>query len=246
MNLSAKTIEKAIDQFEAVIPNILPTKIHLVCDATFFRKRKDKDGLLIFFDAISKQVLWHKFIESETKENYLEGLKYLEEKRFEIQSVTIDGRRGIPVIFGKYPVQICQFHIQKRIRTLLTQNPRSEAGKELKEINSLFVKNRLMEQELGETLALYCRRNYHFLVEKNEEGKYKHTRIIQALKCFKRNIKYIFTFQKYPDLEIPSTSNHVDGGVNTKLKELNRLHKGMRTDRRNKLLVNLLYNLGEK
>jgi len=77
-------------------------------------------------------------------------------------SVTIDGRRGIPAVFSKYPVQVCQFHIQKRIRTLLTQNPRSEAGKELKEINSLFIKNKLTEKELGKTLALYCRRNYHF------------------------------------------------------------------------------------
>lgn len=164
--------------------------------------------MLIFFDSISGRVLWHKFIQSETKENYLEGLKYLEEKGFEIQSVTIDGRRGIPDVFRKYPVQICQFHIQKRIRILLTQNPRSEAGKELKEINSLFVKNRLTEKELGKTLALYCRRNYHFLIEKNEEGKYKHSRIIQALKCFKRNMKYLFTFQEYPELNIPSTTNH--------------------------------------
>jgi len=36
----------------------------------------------------------------------------------------------------------------------------------------------------------------------------------------------------------------VDGGVNPKLKELNRRHRGVRRDRRNKLLVKLLYDLG--
>jgi len=35
----------------------------------------------------------------------------------------------------------------------------------------------------------------------------------------------------------------VDGGVNTKLKELDRRHRGMKIDRRNKILVKLLYDL---
>lgn len=149
-------------------------------------------------------------------------------------------------------------HIQKRIQTLLTKNPKTD-GKELKEINNLFIRNRLTEQELGKTLALFCKRNYHFLSERNEENKYKHKRIIQALRCFKTNMKYLFTHQKYPDLNIPNTTNHrvslksidfrvvyVDGGVNTKLKDLVRRHRGMKIERRNKLLVNLLYNLRGK
>lgn len=148
---------------------------------------------------------------------------------------------------------MCQFHIQKRVRTLLTQNPRSDAGKELKEINNLFIQNRLTEKELGKTLALYCRRNHHFLTEENDQGKLKHKRIIQALRTYKRNMKYLFTFQKGENKEkkkeedssskIPNTTNHIDGGINTKLKDLNRNHRGMRRDRRNKLLVKLLYNL---
>lgn len=190
--------------------------------------------------------MWHKFITSETKENYLEGLNFLLKKGFEIQSVTIDGRKGIAGVFKAYPVQICQFHIQKRIRTLLTQNPRTLAGKELKQINSLFIKNRLKEKELGKTLALYCKRNYYFLTEKNDKGDYKHIRIIQALRCYKRNMKYLFKFQKHPTLNIPNTTNSIDGGINTKLKDLNRRHRGMRADRRNKLLVNQLYDLKGK
>ena len=232
-----------MDGLEVQAPLIKSRKINLVADVTFFRKRKDKDGLLIFLDSITKKVIWHKFIRGETKENYLEGLNFLLKNSFQILSVTIDGRKGIPYVFKAYPVQICQFHIQKRIRTLLTQNPRSEAGKELKQINSLFIRNKLTEDQLGKTLALYCRRNYYFLTEKNEQNQYKHRRLIQALRSFKRNMKYLFTFQQYPDLNIPNTTNNIDGGVNTKLKDLNRRHRGMKTERRNKLLVNLLYNL---
>ena len=66
----------------------------------------------------------------------LEGLNYILQKGFKIQSITLDGRKGIPEIFRNYPVQICQFHIQKRISTLITKNPRTEAGKELNQINN--------------------------------------------------------------------------------------------------------------
>lgn len=202
--------------------------------------------MIIFFDTISQAVVWHKFITSETKQEYQKGLDFLLKEGFEIQSVTIDGRKGIPCIFKAYPVQVCQFHIQKRIQKLLTKNPKSEAGKELQQINNLFIKNRLTEQELGKTLALYCRRNSSFLEEKTQDKKYKHIRIIQALRSYKRNMKYLFTHQKYSTLNIPNTTNHVDGGVNTKLKDLIRRHRGMKIKRRNKLLVNLLYNLGGK
>ena len=244
--MNIKTSRKILDQFEVKIPTILPTKINLVCDATFFRKRKDKDGLLIFFDSMSEKVIWYKFIQSETKAEYQEGLDYLLQKGFDILSVTIDGRRGIPGVFKAYPLQLCQFHIQKRVRTLITQNPKSQAGKELKQINSLFIKNRLKEQELGETLGLYCKRNFYFLSQRNDQGDYKHKRIIQALRCYKRNIRNLFTFQKYLNLNIPNTTNDIDGGINTKLKDLNRRHRGMNISRRNKLLINLVYNLKVK
>lgn len=56
-------------------------------------------------------------------------------------------------------------------------------------------------------------------------------------------MKYLFTFQHYPALKIPNTTNDIDGGVNTKLKDLVRRHRGMNIQRRNKLLVKLLYNL---
>jgi hypothetical protein len=66
----------------------------------------------------------------------LEGLNYLLEKGFKILSVTIDGRKGIDSVFRNYPIQICQFHIQQRVRNLITDNPKSVAGKELKQINN--------------------------------------------------------------------------------------------------------------
>lgn len=196
-------------------------------------------------DSISSKVIWHKFIQSETKENYLEGLLFLEQNEFEILSVTIDGRRGIADVFKNYPVQICQFHIYTRISKLLTKKPKTEAGKDLKQINDPFIYLRLSENELGRTLARFCHKHSSFLEEINDKGKPKHKRIIQDLKTFKRSMKKLFVYQDYPELNIPNTTNHLDGGINPKIKDLARKHRGMRKSRRNKLITVLLNSLGK-
>jgi hypothetical protein len=222
----------------------LPCKIHLVCDATFFRKRKEKDGLLILFDAISGCVLWFKFIQSETKENYLEGLNFLLKKGFEILSVTIDGRRGIPGIFRKYPTQVCQFHVQKRILNRTTLNPKTECGKRLKYVATHFICERWTREKFITEIQNILQEFHTFLTEKNDNNQYVHRQLRSALFGIKLALPYLFTYQDFPSLNIPNTTNHVDGGVNPKLKELNRQHRGMRRGRRNKLLVKLLSDLG--
>jgi len=43
-------------------------------------------------------------------------------------------------------------------------------------------------------------------------------------------LPYLFTSQDYPDQNIPNTTNHIDGRVNTKLKDLVRRHRGMKIE----------------
>ena len=88
MNLNIKTTRKILDYFKVKTPLIKPRFINLVADATFFRKRKDKDGLLIFLDSITSTVVWHKFIRGETKPEYQEGLDYLLKLGFVINCIS--------------------------------------------------------------------------------------------------------------------------------------------------------------
>ena len=218
----------------------------MVCDATFFRKRKDKDGLLIFYDSISDKVIWHKFIQSETKAEYQEGLDYLLKLGFEIQSVTIDGRRGVANVFKDYPVQICQFHVQTNILKRTTQNPQTKSGKILKRIANLFIRNKWNQKYFENCFYGLVIKYRDFFIERNENGQFIHRSLRSALFGIKSVLPYLFTYQDYPNLNIPNTTNNIDGGINTKLKYLNRRHRGMNIERRNKLLINLLYNLRGK
>lgn len=90
-----------------------------------------------------------------------------------------------------------------------------------------------------------------FLNERNDKNQYQHRQLRSALFGIKLALPYLFTYKDHqlnnsshnPVLDIPNTTNHLDGGVNPKLKDLVRRHRGMKIERRNKLLVNLLYNL---
>jgi hypothetical protein len=191
----------------------------------------------VFLDNLTGQIVWFKFLRHETSWDYQEGLDYLENRGFEILSVTIDGRRGLSKIFHKYPYQVCQIHIQRGISTLLTKSPRSDAGRDLNYINKNFIKYKLTEQELGKTLSVYTKIHQEYLNEPSESdpAKPKHQRLFKALKKYKNNMKYLFTYQSHKDFK--NTTNDLDGGLFSPLKQLLNNHRGMTKERRKKLII---------
>lgn len=212
----------------------------MICDATYFGKRKDRtelDGVLVFLDSLTGQIVWFKFLRNETNLDYQEGLDYIESKGFEILSVTTDGRRGLSQIFHKYPYQVCQNHIQRGISTLLTKSPRSNAGRDLNYINKNFIKYKLTEQELGRTLAIYSKIHQEYLDESSESDptRPKHQRLFKALKKYKNNMKYLFTYQSHKDFK--NTTNDLDGGLFSPLKQLLNNHRGITKLRRKRLII---------
>ena len=127
-----------------------------------------------------------------------------------------------------------------------TLNPKTDCGKRLKYIATHFIQKRWTKDKFIQEVSLILEEFKDFLNERNEHNQYQHKRLRSALFGIKLALLYLFTYQDYPNLNIPNTTNHIDGGVNTKVKNLVKLHRGMRIDRRNKLLVNLLYNLKGK
>ena len=113
-----------------------PRPVSLVCDATFYGKRRDKLGTLVFKDVESKEILIWKHIESETIKDYVHLKNELLNFGYTIQSVTLDGKRGLYKAFKDIPKQMCHFHQKKIIQRYITMKPKLEASKELKKIVS--------------------------------------------------------------------------------------------------------------
>ena len=222
----------------------------IVCDTTYFGKRSEKtdlDGLMVFLDSITGQVLWFKFLKNETNIDYQEGLKYLEERGFEILGVVTDGKRWLNRVFVNYPYQICQFHVQNGVRTLLTKNPRSEAGKSLYAINKSFIKDKLTRQEYLDKIEQHLQIHQDYINEISDidPTKYKHERHRKALRKIKSNINHLFTFQDYPTLNIPNTTNHIDGGLFSPLKKLLKNHNGLSKQHRKTLIIQFCNSRGK-
>ena len=100
-------IKKQIFVYEPIYKIHNPRAVNLICDATFYGKRRDKLGTLVFKDSITKEILIWKHIQSETLKSYKYLLKELLELGYTINSITIDGKRGLYRVFEDYPVHKC-------------------------------------------------------------------------------------------------------------------------------------------
>ncbi|QOY55263.1 hypothetical protein HUE87_03235 [Candidatus Sulfurimonas marisnigri] len=139
---------KQRDEYEVECKVHNPRAVDLVCDATFYGKRRDKLGILVFKDVESKEILIWKHIESEIVQDY----RYLKEKLLElgytIQSVTSDGKRGLYKAFKDIPMQMCHFHQKKIVQRYITIRPKLEVSKDLKKIVSRLTRNYISKIQL--------------------------------------------------------------------------------------------------
>ncbi len=127
-------IRKQILEYEPIAKIHNPREIVIVCDATFYGKRKEKLGTLVFKDIISKEILTWKHIDSELVFHYKQQLQILLDLGYIVKAIIIDGKRGLYKAFKDYPIQMCHFHQRKTINKYLTRKPRLEANKDLQKI----------------------------------------------------------------------------------------------------------------
>jgi hypothetical protein len=83
-----------------------------------------------------------------------------------------------------------------------------------------------------------------FLKQKtfNHETKrwfYTHKRLRSAYRSITRNLPHLYTYQKYPELNIPNTTNSLDGSF-AHLKDMLRIHRGLKKDRKLKMIDEIL------
>lgn len=210
--------------------------VALTFDATFFKRVY---GMMIY-RAEGQNIFWQE-IESETLAVAEEGLKSLIKRGWVFSSVTVDGRVGviqlIDKLFPKVPVQLCLFHQKAIVRRYLTQKPKTNCGRELQ--NLVLFLGHIPEALFLECLADLKASYREFLKERNEQSQFKHRRLRSALNSLTRNAPWLFTYQRYPELKIPTTTNSCDGSF-AHWKAKVKIHRGLRHHRRAKMIKNLL------
>ncbi len=204
-------------------------------DTTYFGRNF---GVMVFRShTIHRNIFW-RYLPYETIHAYQEGIEYLQSLGWNISGIVCDGRRGIFNAFGSIPVQMCQYHQMAIITRYITRNPLLEAGKDLYQIIRKLAK--VHESDFVYYLNEWYDNWAEFLVEKTvhpETGKwhYTHRRIRSAFRSLKTNLPYLFTYQKYPELGIPNTTNGLEG-VFSNLKTKLRVHAGLKRNRKIKVI----------
>lgn len=232
-SLNRKTIQKYIHEYEVRITKKKPRTINLIVDVIFFSKRKfhTEFGIMVFYDSLQEEVIVWKEVTTEKLSDYKEIYFQLLKDGFVIQSVVIDGKKGLQSFFTeeKVFIQYCHFHQIQTVLRYITRKPKQCASQQLKGITECLTDT--PREEFIQLFHQYLETWKDYIHEKHlntETGKYHyvHKRLRSAITSLKRNIPYLFTYLEHPDLSIHNTTNLLDGGEFSYLKRLLRNHNG--------------------
>jgi hypothetical protein len=103
------------------------------------------------------------------------------------------------------------------------------------------------EKEFSNKLNAWHNKWNDFLKERTydifnpKRWHYTHKRLRSAYRSLKTNLPYLFTYQKYPKLNIPNTTNSLEGSF-AHLKEKVTIHRRLRINIKKKMIEQILVN----
>lgn len=149
--------------------------------------------------------------------------------------VVCDGQRGLlkalSAVWPEIKVQRCMIHVIRQAKAWLTQRPQTQAGKELLALVRLLpcIRTRRQKRRWIRAYRRWVKRHETFLKERSYHGKrwwYTHRKLRAVRSLITNSLPHLFAHIGHP--EVPRTSNHVEGGINSRIKDLLRVHRGLR------------------
>lgn len=199
-------------------------------------------GVMLFKDNITKENLLKYYVKYETNLVYIQGIEELINQGFTILAIVCDGRKGLIQSFKDIPVQMCQFHQIMIIQRYLTKKPKLQAAKELMGVVDLMT---ITDKEsfVG-ALNLWFEKWEWFLNERStnsitKKSYYTHKKLRSSYNSLKNNLPWLFTWYDNYELNIPNTTNAIDGHFSD-LKNKLRNHNGLSLKRKRKFIDSFL------
>lgn len=238
-NCSVRTIQRRLDKIKVIQSEKKPRKIIILMDTTYWGR---DFGVMLFKDAHTKENLLKYYVRHETNALYLQGVNELKSLGFEVLAIVCDGRKGLIQSFKDIPVQMCQFHQSAIIRRYLTKRPKLKAAQELMSVVDLMKKTD--KESFTGALELWFNKWQNFLNERmvnplTNKSFYTYKRLRSAYRSFRNNLPWLFTWYDHIGLEIPNTTNAIDGHF-ADLKNKLRNHNGLAKQRKKKFIDEFL------
>lgn len=231
---SVRTIQRYLDRVVVERKTTFERIANVLMDTTYFGRCF---GVMVFKDSLSGDILYKCYVKHETNALYIKGLEIIGSRGIKIQSIICDGRKGLLTLYTDIPIQMCQFHQVQIVLRYLTRKPKQEAGVELRKV--VLTLTHSTKSEFEQRLEKWHNRWEAYLNERTKPliGKsfYTHKKLRSAYLSLYRNMPYLFVFERHPNLNIPNTTNALDGSFSD-LKNKLRNHNGLTLERKKKFI----------
>lgn len=174
------------------------------------------------------------------------------------KAVVGDGQKGmIAAIFSCWPnipFQRCISHVERLVRLRVSCHPTTRAGYELFRLSTglKYVWTRRQKRRWLRSFKHWSKRHKTTISEKTtimlpggrKSWRYTHGRLHSAYSLLNNSLPNLFTYVGHWD--IPRTSNHVEGGINARIKELIHRHRGLTGGKKKIIVFNYLLKRQKK
>lgn len=237
-----------------------PTVAHTgrVYDQIFLDGTYTAGGCLIVASTLDHVVAWH-WCKHETAPDYTRLLERIPAPLI----ATTDGGQGtasaIKTCWSTTHVQRCLVHAQRVVRRYTTSRPRTDAGKAIYTLALKLTRVRTKEEVADWGVLLH---NFNTVYRRwmDERTRVKdpdtgnwtwvwtHSNVRKAYNSlnhlWRQGMLFVYINQPKGVLEparIKSTTNSLEGGINARLKEIARAHRGRTNEHQRKMLDWWLY-----
>lgn len=215
--------------------------VHLLIDGTYFTNDL---CLILYQDNDIKYTQLYRFSDRERYEEIVEDLLNLKILGVDLVSVTCDGHRALLKAIKKvYPdvvIQRCLVHIQRMSLIWLTHRPKTQAGKDLRDIvlHLHQIKNPLERDYWIVSLVKWYQANESFLKERSinpltGRSWYTHKLLRRVIYIIVKALPYMFHYLN--DMAIPKSTNGLESYF-AHLKNNLNVHRGLSNKNRRNFL----------
>lgn len=176
------------------------------------------------------------------------------------QYVVCDGQKGmlkaLAICWPATIVQRCRFHVWLNTKSKLTLRPHSQAGQELLKLSHelLHVRTRRQARRWKRSLKHWHRKHAGYVSERTVKDnpkprerswRYTHARLKSAYRQLSKQAEDLLRYSYRTHPELPATTNHLEGGINSPIRTKLKLHRGMKNEHQMVLVNWYLYSRTE-
>ena len=222
----------------AMPPKIAETRDVVFLDGIYLSR---KACVLICCD--EKHVLGWYLCRYEHAGAWIALMKRIAEPRMVVSDGGTGFAKALKKAWLKAKHQRCVFHVFCQVKRYITSRPNTAAGAELYMLvkDLLKIKSKKESQIWVERFINWIKKYQDFLdemtIDENGKSRPTHERILKAerslLKLLKEKTLFTYLDENLKnDFSTPSTNNRIEGGINSRLREMLRNHRGLSIERR--------------